>query len=130
MALYKVRAFDRFARKHGLTKAALVLAARRLLAGDATADLGGGLYKLRIAKAGGGRAGGFRALLTLRNNGHCFFVFGFEKSAKANIDAREMRALKLMARTLGSLDPGQVRAAVQAGELVEVEDEDSQEGNY
>jgi len=120
MALYKVKVFDRFARRHRIADADLAAAAAQLLRGSASADLGGGLYKLRIARAGGGKAGGYRTLVTHVTSEHCFFVHGFEKSAKANINASEERALKLMARSLGALGQDKVERALAAGELVEI----------
>ena len=57
MAIYKNRWFDRWARKEGLTTASLCTAVQEMAAGLFEADLGGGLVKKRIARAGQGRAG-------------------------------------------------------------------------
>ena len=56
MAIYKNRWFDRWARKEGLTTASLCTAVQEMAAGLFEADLGGGLVKKRIARAGQGRA--------------------------------------------------------------------------
>jgi len=41
------------------------------------ADLGGGVFKQRVARAGGGKSGGFRTLIAFRVGASCFFVYGF-----------------------------------------------------
>ena len=60
MSVYKTKAF---ARKAGLTDAQLAAAAALVVEGRCDADLGGGVYKQRVARAGGGKSGEFRTLL-------------------------------------------------------------------
>ena len=85
MSTYKNKSFVRFARRAGITDAALcdavlrdaVLRAGR---GQVDADLGGGVIKQRIARAGGGRSGGFRVIVLFRREDRAFFVHGFAKN--------------------------------------------------
>jgi hypothetical protein len=129
MASYKVKSFERFARKNGLADSELEAAANRVLAGNADANLGGGLYKVRVAKAGRGKSGGFRTLITHRSSEHCFFVFGFEKSSKSNIDSREEKALKQLGKSLGELSELEIKKAIAAGEFVKVEENENEGEN-
>ncbi|WP_265277106.1 type II toxin-antitoxin system RelE/ParE family toxin [Nostoc sp. KVJ3] len=55
MKIYKNRTFDRWARKEGLNNLSLCNAVNEMAAGLYDADLGGGLFKKRIAKPGKGR---------------------------------------------------------------------------
>ncbi|MDZ4252037.1 MAG: type II toxin-antitoxin system RelE/ParE family toxin [Sulfuritalea sp.] len=52
MAIYTTRWFDRWARNQGLTAASLCAAVREMANGLYDADLGGNLYKKRIARHG------------------------------------------------------------------------------
>lgn len=124
MAIYKNKVFQRFARKNDISDAALSAAAQAVIAGNADADLGGGVYKQRVARDGAGRSGGFRTLLLYRIGGHAFFAYGFAKSSKGNIDDRELEALKAAARAYAGLNAQQIEAAIATGELIEVSDED------
>lgn len=63
MAIYKTRWFDRWARKQGLTSAALCTAIQEMASGLYEADLGGGLLKKRIARQGQGKSGGYRTMV-------------------------------------------------------------------
>jgi hypothetical protein len=49
------------------------------------ADLGGGLIKQRIARAGKGRSGGYRTIIAYRRAGRAVFLLGFAKSERDNI---------------------------------------------
>ena len=49
------------------------------------ADLGGFLYKKRVARPGGGKSGGYRTLLSARLGNRYVFLHGFPKSDKANV---------------------------------------------
>jgi hypothetical protein len=120
MSVYKSKAFVRFARKAGLTDAQLAAAAALVVSGRFDADLGG-VYKQRVARAGGGKSGGFRTLLAFRAGQSCFFVYGFAKNARANITAKELEALQAYAALLLSYGAGALEAAVKHGELVKIE---------
>jgi hypothetical protein len=60
------------------------------------ADLGGYLFKKRIARADGGKSGGYRTILGFRksDSSRVFYLYGFPKNARANITPRERAALE------------------------------------
>ena len=99
MAIYKTRWFDRWARKQGLTTPSLCVAVREMTAGLFDADLGGALFKKRIARQGQGKSGGFRTRVATNKGNRWIFVFGFLKNERSNIDKDEAEALKKLART-------------------------------
>ncbi len=94
---------------------------RRVAAGQYDANLGGGVFKQRAAREGGGKAGGFRTIILFRAGSHSFFAHGFAKSDKANVSAKELKALKRLADLLLGLSDEQLMAAQAAGELSKVE---------
>ena len=120
MTIYKTRWFDRWARKQDLSTRALCEAVREMQAGLYEADLGGGLLKKRIARPGQGKSGGFRTLVATNKGGKWFFVFGFPKNVRSNIDKDEEDSLKKLASHLLSLSPPALVTAQRAGELMEV----------
>ncbi|OGA37451.1 MAG: hypothetical protein A3G80_12180 [Betaproteobacteria bacterium RIFCSPLOWO2_12_FULL_62_13b] len=120
MAIYKTRWFHRWARKQNLSTRALCEAVREMKAGLYEADLGGGLLKKRIARSGQGKSGGFRTLVATNKGSRWFFVFGFPKNARSNIDKGEEEAMKKLAAYLLSLAPPDLDTAQRAGELMEL----------
>lgn len=121
MAIYKTRWFDRWARKQGLTASSLCDAVREMANGLFDADLGGGLFKKRIARPGQGKRGGYRTLVATNKGNRWVFVYGFPKNERGNIDRDEEEALKKLAALLLSLTAQAVAKAKQAGELIEVD---------
>jgi hypothetical protein len=124
MTVYATKEFDRFARKAGLVRAKQLQAAFDVMEGRYDADLGGGVFKMRIARDGSGKSGGFRTIILFRSGGHCFLAHGFAKNEKANVSAKELKALKRLAEVLLGFTNAQLTTAELAGELIEVSDED------
>ena len=73
----------RFARSFGIDDEAL----RATLNGAYDADLGGGVFKYRLARKGEGTSGGARALIAMKVGQRAVLMFGFEKKDLANIPA-------------------------------------------
>jgi hypothetical protein len=127
MSVYVTKEFARFARKSGLADAKLLDAAQDVAGGHYDVDLGGGVFKQRVAREGGGKSGGFRAIILFRAGTHSFFAHGFAKSDKANVSAKELKALKRLADVLLGFSEKQLEAAQAAGELIEVENDGGNE---
>jgi hypothetical protein len=106
--------FARFARKARIREADLWEAARLANAGAIDADLGGGVIKQRIARAGEGKSGGTRSIILFRFKGRAVFVFGFEKKDLGNIKTNELEAFRELADLLlGYSDAGDYKASCQ-----------------
>jgi hypothetical protein len=96
-------------------------------AGRYDADLGGGVFKQRVAREGGGKSGGFRTIILFRVGSHSFFAHGFAKNDKANVSAKELKALKRLAEVVLGFSEEQLEAAQAVGELIEVENDGGDE---
>ncbi len=120
MRIFKNKPFARFARKAGLDDGALRKAIEAVGRGLVDADLGGGVFKQRIARAGGGKSGGFRTIVLLKAGERAFFVRGFAKNELDNIRDDELAALKMLAATMLNYDEAALALAVASGILTEV----------
>ena len=121
MNIYTTRWFDKWARKEGLHPLSLCDAVREMASGLYDADLGSGLFKKRIARPGQGKSGGWRTMVATQQGDRWFFVYGFPKNARSNIDKDEEVALKRLAAHLLSLTQQAVDQAKSVGELMEVD---------
>lgn len=119
--VYKTKVFSRFARKAGLDSEALIETARAVISGRWDADLGGGVFKQRVARPGRGKSGGFRTLLAFRTGGSCFFVYGFAKNDMANLTKKELEVAQATAAILLNYGADDLAQIVARGELVELE---------
>jgi hypothetical protein len=91
--------------------------------GQIDANLGGEVIKQRIARPGEGRSGGYRAILFFRSGDKAFFVYGFRKSQRANIDDREKEQFKEAAKHILALTEKQLAKLVERFDFIEVRTE-------
>ncbi|MDZ7781967.1 MAG: type II toxin-antitoxin system RelE/ParE family toxin [Halioglobus sp.] len=120
MRAFKNKAFSKWAAREGLSDAALLAAVEEMTRGLVDANLGGRVFKKRVAVGRRGKSGGVRTLLAYRTGDKAFFVYGFAKNARGNISDRELKALKLYANTLLSYSKAELNRAVKSGALIEV----------
>jgi hypothetical protein len=120
MRVFKTKVFARFARRARIDDRSICEAADRAAVGLIDADLGGGLIKQRIARAGQGRSGGFRVVVIWRRKDRSIFVHGFAKNERDSVDDTDLADLKELARLLLNYDSRKLNRAVVEGELVEV----------
>ena len=123
--VFKTRTFTRSMKKTGLTDAALCVAVQEMCEGLIDADLGGSIVKKRVALPGYGKRGGARTIVATKMAGRWFFLFGFSKNERSNIDKDELRALQEVAAELLGFDDQQLTTALNAGEIVEICNEDN-----
>jgi hypothetical protein len=118
--IFKNTWFARFANKEGITDDELRETVTRLEAGQADADLGGGVYKVRAARSGEGKSGGYRLIVFFKSAGRAFFIYGFAKSGRANIDRGELKIFKEDAKDQLAMTDGQIAAWLKNKTLIEI----------
>ncbi len=121
LSVYKTKAFTRFAKKALITDANLWQAAQRASDGLVDADLGGGVIKQRIARAGQGKSRGSRSIILFRKNDRAVYVYGFEKKDVTNIDRRELEAFRELAAVILGYTEAEMKQRVKDGALFNVE---------
>ena len=90
--------------------------------GQIDADLGGEVIKQRIARQGRGRSSGYRTIILFRRGMKAFFVYGFPKSHRANIDADELRQFREAAKHVLALTEKQLAELLKRGDFLEVKE--------
>ena len=123
MQLFKSRWFQRFARKEGITDIGLREAVARAEKGQIDADLGGEVIKQRIARPGQGKSKGYRTIILFRRGHRAFFVYGFSKSQRANINDDEEAQFKEAAKHVLALTEKQLAELLNRGDFIEVKSE-------
>lgn len=116
----KTKPFARWQRGEGLSDSSLCAAVREMERGLFDADLGGHLYKQRVARPGGGKRGGYRTMVSAVLGGQYVFLYGFAKSGVSNISDQEERVLRFTGAEILKLDPESRGKALEAKELLEV----------
>lgn len=118
--ILKRKDFARWQAGDKLPDAALRKAVKEMESGLIDADLGGFLYKKRVARPGGGKSGGYRTLLSARIGDRSVFLHGFPKNDRANITQDEKKALQFAGKVFLELSTEALSKALQSGVLLEV----------
>lgn len=126
MRIFKTKWLARFARRERVSDASLYEAIERAERGLIDADLGGGLIKQRVARAGQGRSGGYRMLIGYRSKDRALFLYGFAKSDQENIPAGDLSSWRDLAADWLEQDDVTIEQAVSDGRILEVYDDEDQ----
>jgi hypothetical protein len=118
--IFKNTWFTRFAGKEGITDSELRELTDQLEAGQADANMGGDVYKIRISRPGEGKSGGYRVIVFSRSEDKTFFVYGFAKSDRDNIDQKEKSDYKELAKKYLNLSDEMIDRAVKSGKFIEI----------
>lgn len=120
MRAFKTRTFQRWAGKVGVTNAALLDAVAQMECGLIDADLGGNLYKQRVALPGRGKSGSTRTIIATRFAGVVFFLYGFEERPEQHFVAKELSLYQRLARGFLDMTEGQIATTLVGQVLTEV----------
>jgi len=121
MQIFKTELFKKYQKKEGISDEALKKAANEMQSGLYDANLGGYVFKKRIAKPGQGKSGSTRSIIAYKLKNRLIFMFGFPKNKVENITDEELRHLKKLAQVLLELDESQIDDAIQEGKLQEID---------
>jgi hypothetical protein len=126
MRVFKGKQFSRWASGEAIGDDDLWQAAAEAFAGQYDADLGGYLFKKRIARRDGGKSGGYRTILGFRKSDseRIFFLYGFPKNVRPNITTRERSALSANAGASVDATDEQIEALKTLGTILELECEE------
>jgi hypothetical protein len=135
MRVFKTRYFARFARfarfahRESISDETLAKAIVEAESGLIAAELGGGLIKLRVARPGRGKSGGYRTLIAYSRGRRAVFLVGFAKSERENIDPKQLADLKTAATDILNRSEHMLDMEIEQGRLQEVHyEQDDQEG--
>jgi hypothetical protein len=118
--IFKNTWFARFAAKEIISDTELKAMVDQLEAGRADANLGGGVYKIRVGRPGKGKSGGYRIIVFFRSRERTFYHYGFAKSGLDNISQKELKILKNTAKKDFSMTKEQIADRLRKGTLVEI----------
>lgn len=126
MRVFLVPQAARLVRKERLPEAVLCRTAHEVLAGTlgaGEADLGGGLFKKRVARTGGGKRAGYRMIVGYHPSGaqRVLFTYAFAKSAASTLTPQGHEALAKVAQVFLGANDEQVATLIASGDVIEVE---------
>jgi hypothetical protein len=120
MRILKYRTFNEWAKSEKLSNSSLKNAIDEIEQGLFDANLGGCLYKKRIAKKGQGKRSGYRTIIAFKQDNRAVFIYGFAKNERENITTKEEFTFKELAQYLLEITDSKVNTLIKNGKLFEV----------
>ena len=122
ISIFKLKLFHKWARKEGLKNKALKVTIEEMEKGLLGNELGGFVYKKRVSIHGRGKSSGARTLIAFKSDDKAFFIYGFAKNQRDNINDNELKALKRLASELFKYkyNENEIDQAIKAKEIIEV----------
>jgi hypothetical protein len=122
MRVFAGNRFHRWAKDERIDEEILCRAANEVAEGRVEADLGGYLFKKRLAGKGAGKSGGYRTIVGYRkkDSDRLVFLYGFAKNERSNITDRETEALSVAATGLIHATDGQIADLIARGRIFEL----------
>jgi hypothetical protein len=114
--LFATKNFMRFARGFGSSPKDLWDAVQA----KPDADLGGGVFKFRLAREGEGASGGARAIVAMKVGRRVVLMYGFEKKDLGNIQRNELKEFKALAKIYLGFSEGKMSELVREKVLTEI----------
>ena len=118
--ILKTRTFNCWLRKTLLSNTALLKAIAEMERGLVDADLGGNVYKKRVALPGRGKSGSTRTLIATIREDRWIFMYGFEKNERENITQAELAYLQGGAQIFLTYSSDELQLAIAKGEFFKV----------
>jgi len=78
------------------------------------------VIKQRLPKKGRGKSGGYRTIIIFKKGDKAFFVYGFSKNDRENIDDPELEKFKQLSKNLLSLSDQQINLLIEKDILQEI----------
>ena len=91
MIKLKTKWFNKWSIKNHITDEKLLNTLQDISNNLGVVNLGSGLYKVRIQKAGQGKSGGHRTIVVYKEADIAIFVYGFSKNEKDNLEKEELK---------------------------------------
>ena len=96
----------------------MILAIENIKKGLSSYNLGGGLYKVRVASKSLGKSSGFRTIIVYKENDKVVVVYGFAKNEQENLSKSELLAFKKLSKDILKQSDKDIKRAIEQGVFI------------
>ena len=124
MKKLKTKWFHKWAKKHKLSDAKLLIAIEDMQNNLSSVNLGGGLYKVRVASENDGKSSAYRTIVVYRENDIAVIVYGFMKKERESLSSGELKSFKILSKDILKLNDGALVKAIEKNVFIKIGEED------
>ena len=121
MLRLKTKWFHKWSEKNSISNKNLLTAIDNISKNYGIVSLGGGLFKVRVARSGQGKRGSFRTIIVYKESDRAVFIYGFSKSEKDNLDREELKYFRKLAKDLFLIKKSEYLKMIKSGEFFNIE---------
>ena len=120
----KTKWFNKWAKKQKVSDAKLLSSIDDMKNNLSTVNLGGGLFKVRIASQGSGKSSAFRTIIVYREDDRAVMVYGFMKKEQENLSADELKSFKTLSKDILRLSDKELEVAIEKDAFITIGEND------
>ena len=122
MKKLKTKWFNKWARKQKISDAKLITAIEDMQNNLSSVNLGGGLFKVRVASENSGKSSAYRTIVVYREDERAVMIYGFMKKEQDNLSSDELKSFKTLAKDILRLNEESLTRAIEKNVFVEIGD--------
>lgn len=123
MKKLKTKWFSKWAKKQKLSNERLLGAIENMQNNLSSANLGGGLYKVRVSLEHSGKSSACRTIVVYRENERAVMVYGFMKKEQESLSVHELKSFKTLSKDILALSDEALESAIEKNVFIEIGEE-------
>ena len=124
MKKLKTKWFSKWARKQKISDAKLLIAIEDIQNNLSSINLGGGLFKVRVASENAGKSSAYRTIIAYREDDIAVMIYGFMKKEQENLSTGELKSFKTLSKDILRLNDESLTRAIENNVFVEIGEKD------
>ena len=124
MKKLKTKWFSKWAKKQKISDAKLLRAIEDMQNNLSSVNLGGGLFKVRVASENGGKSSAYRTIVVYREDDRAVMVYGFMKKEQENLSPDELKSFKTLSKDILRLNDEALTRAIEKNVFVKIGEKD------
>ncbi len=124
MKKLKTKWFSKWAKKQKISDAKLLRAIEDMQNNLSSVNLGGGLFKVRVASENSGKSSAYRTIVVYRKDDRAVMVYGFMKKERENLSSDELKSFKILAKDILKLNDEALTRAIEKNVFVKIGEKD------
>ena len=124
MKKLKTKWFNRWSKKQKISDTKLLRAIEDMQNNLSSVNLGGGLFKVRVASENAGKSSSYRTIVVYREDDRAVLVYGFIKKEQENLSSDELKSFKTLAKDILKLNDEALTRAIEKNVFVKIGEKD------
>ena len=120
MKKLKTKWFSKWARKQKISDIKLLKAIEDMENDLSSVNLGGGLFKVRVASENSGKSSAYRTIVVYRKDNRAVMIYGFMKKEQENLSTDELKSFKTLSKDILRLNDESLIKAIENNVFVKI----------